>query len=138
MAYLEELLPEFRKGAKIRRKDWSKGSYIYLREGTIYGKDNTPVDYAMDSSWLSCSFWEFYQDPEPDWQYIIDHKCLCYFWDYNESKKHIGILKSINKYETYKFSIVTPDNYVGDISFVNCCPVRRDEVTFYEDKNNED
>lgn len=72
-----------------------------------------------------------------DWQYIIDHKCLCLFWDYNESKKHIGILKSINKYETYKFSIVTPDNYVSDISFVNCRPVRRDEVAFYEDKKDE-
>ena len=28
MAYLEELLPEFRKGAKIRRKDWTDGDYL--------------------------------------------------------------------------------------------------------------
>lgn len=138
MAYLEELLPEFRKGAKIRKEDWTKSSYIYLREGTIYGKDNTPVDYAMDSSWLACPFWEFYQEPEPDWQYIIDNKCLCLFWDEgNEENKHIGILKEIKKYGKYKFSIFAPDNYVNEISFTNCRPVRKDEVTFYEDKDSD-
>ena len=26
-----------------------------------------------------------------------------------------------------------PDNYVNDVSFINCRPVRKDEVTFYED-----
>ena len=29
MAYLEELLPEFRKGAKIRRKDVAEERYLY-------------------------------------------------------------------------------------------------------------
>lgn len=29
MAYFEELLPEFRKGAKIRKEDWSNGS-LYI------------------------------------------------------------------------------------------------------------
>ena len=28
MAYLEELLPEFRKGAKIRRKHWASDAFI--------------------------------------------------------------------------------------------------------------
>ena len=28
MSYLEELLPEFRKGAKIRCSDWEKDKYI--------------------------------------------------------------------------------------------------------------
>lgn len=33
MAYLEELLPEFRKGAKIRCSDWDKERFIhYLNE----------------------------------------------------------------------------------------------------------
>lgn len=30
MSYLEELLPEFRKGAKIRCKSWKAGEYIYV------------------------------------------------------------------------------------------------------------
>lgn len=142
MAYLEELLPEFRKGAKIRCSNWEDYLYIYFKDGTIYGKDNKPLEdnkplkYLLNDiyGWFYNPRWELYQEPI-DWDYIIKNKCLCLFWDYNESKKHIGILKSINKYETYKFSIVTPDNYVSDISFVNCRPVRRDEVTFYEDRD---
>lgn len=125
MSYLEELLPEFRKGAKIRRKHWASNAFIQ----NIDDDDIDIKDLYRDD-------WELYQEPI-DWDYIIKNKCLCWFWDYNESKKHIGILKSINKYETYKFSIVTPDNYVSDISFVNCRPVRRDEVTFYKDKKDE-
>lgn len=30
MSYLEELLPVFRKGAKIRCKSWKAGEYIYI------------------------------------------------------------------------------------------------------------
>ena len=135
MAYLEELLPEFRKGAKITNRSRDKSFFVQMR------KDNGIVNsygehYSFDFSDFINDGWELYQEPI-DWQYIIDHKCLCLFWDYNESKKHIGILKSINKYETYKFSIVTPDNYVSDISFVNCRPVRRDEVAFYEDRKDD-
>ena len=33
MAYLEELLPEFRKGAKIRSHMWSKKAYIHFKDG---------------------------------------------------------------------------------------------------------
>lgn len=125
MSYLEELLPEFKKGAKIRLKEWASNAFIQ----NIDDDDIDIKDLYRDD-------WELYQEPI-DWDYIIKNKCLCLFWDYNESKKHIGILKSINKYETYKFSIVTPDNYVSDISFVNCRPARRNEVTFYEDKEDE-
>lgn len=35
MSYLEELLPEFRKGAKIRKEDWSNGSYIFKRGNNL-------------------------------------------------------------------------------------------------------
>lgn len=135
MAYLEELLPEFRKGAKIRRADWGKRCYIRRVKGGIVTAKENPYNPTWQD--LDSGLWEFYKNPEPDWQYIIDHKCPVWCWDYNESKKHIEILKSINKYETHKFSIVTPDNYVNDISFVNCRPVRRDEVTFYEDKKDD-
>lgn len=33
MSYLEELLPELRKGAKIRNKKWEKGNYYILKNG---------------------------------------------------------------------------------------------------------
>lgn len=134
MSYLEELLPEFRKGAKIRCSDWEKDKYIQKKGGLVATDNDILCD--LSASDIFSNRWELYREPI-DWDYIIKNKCLCLFWDYNESKKHIGILKSINKYETYKFSIVTPDNYVSDISFVNCRPIRRDEVTFYEDKEDE-
>ena len=136
MSYLEELLPEFRKGAKIRQVDWSKGTYIHIVDNGIFDQGYHTFELEVED--FNSPFWELYKDPEPDWQYIIDHKCLCWFYDEkDEEDKHIGILKELKKYETYKFSIVTPDNYVNDISFVNCRPVRKDEVTFYEDKKDE-
>lgn len=134
MSYLEELLPEFRKGAKIRRKCWSEGKYIKLKG--LYARDEYGDSYFLEPNEVTSDDWELNQEPI-DWQYIIDNKCPVWCWDYNESKKNIEILKSIKKYETYKFSIVTPDNYVNDISFTNCRPVRRDEVAFYEDKKDE-
>lgn len=129
MSYLEELLPEFRRGAKIRQNKWKNDAYIerYAQGIFYHNVEEHDIDILADD-------YELYKEPEPNWDSIIKNKCLCWFWDYNKSKKRIGILKSINKYETYKFSIVTPDNYVGDVSFVNCRPVRRDEVTFYEDR----
>ena len=136
MAYLEELLPEFRKGAKIRLSSWNKNKFIVMCDKDIVTNDN--YDYPLSMSETLSNQWELYQEPEPDWDYIIKNKCLCWFWDgEGEENKHIGILKELKKYETYKFSIITPDNYVNDISFTNCRPVRRDEVTFYEDKKDE-
>ena len=35
MSYLEELLPEFRKGAKIRLSSWSKDKFIVMRDKDI-------------------------------------------------------------------------------------------------------
>ena len=35
MAYLEELLPEFRKGVKIRIKDWDEGEYVCIKDSEV-------------------------------------------------------------------------------------------------------
>ena len=136
MSYLEELLPEFRKVAKIRNCHWNKGEYICIKNNVVVDEyEAYPSAFCIE--YLKSNEWEFYQEPI-NWDYIIKNKCLCWFWDdEGEKNKHIGILKELKKYETYKFSIITPDNYVNDISFTNCRPVRRDEVTFYEDKKNE-
>lgn len=60
MAYLEELLPEFRKGAKIRRKSWRNGNYIYLTASTIkcfYGMETLIIrDDILSNDW------ELYQE----------------------------------------------------------------------------
>lgn len=124
MSYLEELLPEFRKGAKIRCKSWSnKDGYIQI--------DEIKSDWnILNSSDLLASDWEIYQE-SIDWDYIIKNKCLCWFWD-NETPhlKDVGILEGICDYnETY-----SADN---GKNYENCRPIRRDEVTFYEDRKNE-
>ena len=123
MAYLEELLPKFRKGAKIRRKSWDNKSYIHLKGEECC--DEAGYSYDLNIS-LVADDWELYQ--EPDWDYIIKNKCLCWFWDDNENGKYLGTIRFINKNDELPF-VNWERGYAK-----NSRPVRRDEVTFYEDK----
>lgn len=128
MAYLEELLPEFRKGAKIRRRIWDdKELFVKINEaGEPVLNNGNKFEFCRN---IICSDWEFYQEPI-DWDYIIDHKCLCWFWDdcYEEHKSG-GILTCCENGKYWQEG--------EDTAWDNCRPVRKDEVTFYEDKNNE-
>ena len=136
MSYLEELLPEFRKGAKIRLSTWPKNQYIYLSDYDIFGEDNKLV--TLSGSQIHSPKWELYQDPKPDWQCIIDNRCLCEFWDGKEYSI-IGYLVRIHEkiegmhglYDDYKFM------EKNGRSWKNCRPVRRDEVTFYKDRKDD-
>ena len=131
MAYLEELLPEFRKGAKIRNRDWEKEHYLYYDCEDIWNEDNELVSFSGKD--LVCASWELYQEPI-DWDYIIENKCLCWFWDKSTSKC-IGLLKQYGRGQESFF--VWQDEDENTACFDNCCPVRKDEVTFYEDKKDE-
>lgn len=74
MSYLEELLPEFRKGAKIRQTYWDNSEYICLRDGKIIDENEVYFTRFCDN-WLISDEWELYQEPV-DWDYIIKNKCL--------------------------------------------------------------
>lgn len=124
MSYLEELLPEFRKRAKIRRKKWPLNAYI---ENNGYIHYYNSLEQEID---ILAGDWEIYQEPI-DWDYIIKNKCLCWFWGTFFDIRIIGTLEKLNEYSQYKFKI-----YNGK-SYENCRPVRRDEVTFYEDIKDE-
>lgn len=128
MAYLEELLPEFRKGAKIRRKKWIPNSYIRKdgSSGFVFTDENEQYNFTHED--IVLGEWELYKEPEPDWDYIIKNKCLCWFWSFEENKKHLGVLEQ-----------KTTGLYIDGrgSGFKNCRPVRKDEVTFYEDKKDE-
>lgn len=131
MAYLEELLPEFRKGAKIRKSDWAKDEYIQLSY-----EDNNIIDclYNKYEFWIDDfedDNWELYQEPI-DWDYIIKNKCLCWFWYLEEEKKVAGLLADYDSWES-QFGRYKGKN-VAVTYFDHCRPVRRDEVNFYEDK----
>ena len=126
MSYLEELLPEFRKGAKIRNKKWKEGNYYILKNDEVVNQDNEKVVRFYPEAVLTDQ-WELYQEPI-DWDYIIKNKCLCWFW--NKENKFYGFLTEVlNNGNTFV------DNF--NAYWNNCRPVRRDEVTFYEDRKDE-
>lgn len=116
MAYLEELLPDFRKGAKIRKRDWEKDEYICIKNNVVVDENGV---YHRDfyDEYLTSDEWEFYQEPI-DWDYIIENKCLCWFWD-DDNVSFIGAL--------------TKKAYNGKF-WKNCRPVRKNEINFYEDR----
>lgn len=133
MSYLEELLPEFRKGAKIRSSMWSKKAFIHLKDGKIL--DETGLPYTIPAIVFHINDWEFYQEPI-DWDCIIKKKCLCWFWDEWFGAACIGILGEIYKGCDLKY-VLRDKNEIkngNQSQFRNCRPVCKDEVTFYEDK----
>lgn len=131
MAYLEELLPEFRKGAKIRMKDWNKSFYYEMRNGKIYNQNGHIVNKFSHQA-LFENVWETYEQKEKyDWNYIIKNKYLCWFWKEENEDKFLGTLSYIIPEMECKFVAA------GIHYFKHCRPVRRDEVTFYEDKEDD-
>ena len=133
MSYLEELLPDFRKGAKIRCKGWDNDTYIEMNKSTGVIINNESRRYIFFYEDFANPCWELYQEPI-DWDYIIKNKCLCLFWD-DEEIYIIGTLVKISepKYqlEDYKYK-----SNIGKY-FKHCRPVRRDELTFYEDRKDD-
>lgn len=61
------------------------------------------------------SSWELYREPI-DWDYIIKNKCLCWFWDDDESEKIVGILINVEKDE------YTPFYYMANIISSTAAP----------------
>lgn len=124
MARLEEVLSEFRKGAKIRATHWDKNAYIEIKNGEIVDCKGNDVGHlafykVMDNDW------EFYREPEPDWDYIIKNKCLCWFWNNTGKTKYLNYLQTK---EEHAFR-----DELGSC-WDNCRPVRKNEINFYEDR----
>lgn len=129
MAYLEELLPEFRKGAKIRCKGWDNDTYIEMNKSTGVIITNEGRRYIFFYEDFANPCWEIYQEPI-DWDYIIKNKCLCWFWCKDEEEKKVaGLLADYDSYNS-QFGRYKGKN-VAVTYFDYCRPVRRDEVTFY-------
>ena len=127
MAYLEELLPAFRNGAKIRKKQWTKNMYIYLNQvNQIRTRLGDEYDLGTDDLF---DIWELYQEPI-DWDYIIKNKCLCWFSDEDIEEPNFAdrLLAIVENESGVKYMTK------GKVTFVYCRPVRKDEVSFYEDK----
>lgn len=129
MVYLEELLPEFKKGIKIRRKPWREGRYIKLKG--LYARDEYGNCYFLELDEIAADDWEFYQEPI-DWDYIIKNKCLCWFWNNdNEGIGNVGILSDVCQEMEYPFTSFYQGN---KFIWKFCRPVYRNEVIFYNNK----
>lgn len=88
MSYLEELLPEFRKGAKIRQSDWGEGEYIFIKDHRIRNEKGEVmlVSLGRFTDLFCANNWEIYQEPI-DWDYIIKNKCLLLVLVYRRRRK---------------------------------------------------
>jgi hypothetical protein len=63
MAYLEDILPEIRKGRKARRKGWHPQGYIYLNQSGEL-KDESNYDWEVASyNDLLPDDWELVPEP---------------------------------------------------------------------------
>lgn len=139
MAYLEKLLPKFRKGAKIRKKEWDKEVFIRFHEGEIYWYDDGArkdgeIASTKDLVYLFTihdNDWELYQEPI-DWDLIIKNRCLCWFWDNNFNCAICGTLGKIEKGAECEFIMF--DDAGNRSPYEHCRPVRRYEVNFYNEK----
>lgn len=127
MSYLEELLPEFRKGAKIRLSFWDKDAYIFINCGLCKDYNGDLFDFNVDDFFRGN--WELYKEPI-DYEYIIKNKCLCWFSDEDIEEPNFAdrLLAVVENESGVKYKTE------GKVTFAYCRPVRRDEVTFYEDK----
>lgn len=130
MSYLEELLPEFRKGAKIRHKHWEEDSYIILKNGKIRINNNNNEKYDFCEFDFITDGWELYQEPI-DWDYIIRNKCLCWFWDDADSLEESSYGYLIRRNEHTKCFCD------GKKWYYHCRPVCKDELNLYEERNDE-
>ena len=131
MSYLEELLPEFRNGAKIRLIGSRDNEYYYIKHNVIYNQNGTPIkDFSL--SIILADVWEFYQEPI-DWNYIVKNKCLCWFSDEDIEEPNFAdrLLAVVENESGVKYMTE------GKVTFAYCRPVRKDEVSFYEDKRDD-
>lgn len=132
----EEVLPAFKKGKKIRRKEWFADHFIYREGHSVYNEDGVDYDF-ISSDQLLYDDWEIIEEPEPDWEHIIKHKCLCWFWD--DDDEDVTLIKYLTSHEKNKrYPFVGYSKGDGHCPYKHCRPVRRDEATFYEDRKNED
>lgn len=116
----EQILPAFREGAKIKKDYWDENSYIFCKNEDFFDEKGERVRLSTEA--LLYSGWEFYRE-KIDLDCVIKNKCLCWFWD-GDGSQTINKLQCVGEGEFYDDCCRT---------WENCRPVRKDEVTFYED-----
>lgn len=136
MAYFEEFFSQIRNGAKIRKASWSKDCYVWLDEkGQFKCKVDTSTDFFfLLESVFKDDDWELFKEPEFDWDCLIKNNCLCWFWNDNECYKVMGQIGDFNEECSYPYEMQLGER--GYSVYKHCVPVRKKEVTFYEEIKN--
>lgn len=138
----EEVIPALREGYSIRHVSWPKEDFVYIKDGCFYDQDGCSLGIMARGiiNLISIDGWEIVakhkvEEPEPDWSYIVKNKCLCRFWD-SDSEEVLSCkfryLKEVDSRKTYPYK----DEF--GYTWKHCRPVRRDEINFYEEKEDED
>lgn len=119
-------------GGKIKKSDcgiWKYRPILIDDDGVLVFAD-TEEYYTLSKQDLTANNWEIVE-PEYNWDKIIKDRILCQFWDDDEFSL-IGTLIKIGSpeplFRRYKYQ---SDN---GRYWINCRPVRKDEVIFYKDK----
>ena len=128
MSYLEELLPEFRKGAKIKCKGWDEDSYIEMNKSVGVIVNNKDRIYTFSYEDFAHSHWELYKEPEPDWDYESMIGCVGWFWDNDDEEKSLGVLTEYAPARKFPFFKGNNDN-----TYYNFRPAKKSELKFWED-----
>lgn len=122
----EEILPYLRK----EKKELRRGNSLRLVfiENALHSstKSHGYRHYSLDYEDLTADDWEIYEEPI-DWNYIIENKCLCWFWDDDKDTE-------IKRIATFLYK-KSEANFIDTAGYCwkRCCPVCRDEITFYEE-----
>lgn len=129
----EEVMVALRNGERIRRRAWGKDKYIYRGEDySFYDETGVTCNTFMNFEDVLYDDWEIIKEPKYAWDYIIKNECSCWFWDDETEDAVIGTLRRINFNEKFSYG-----SNVGDFFWKHCRPVRKDEIKFYEDKEDD-
>ena len=74
--------------------------------------------------------WEIVKEPKYAWDYIIKNRCPCWFWDDDARNKVLCILNSVEADIEFPYK-----DCITTTGWKHCRPVRKDEINFYEDRN---
>lgn len=91
MSYLKEVLPNFNKGAKIRRKGWEENVFVYRYGNGIYFKDN---EYGRVAS--ISELYAMVTNSDNDWE-VVEQNCAD-----KGDKKNVNELTKEDLDEIYK------------------------------------
>lgn len=117
----KEIQDHLKKGGKINRPFFGNPIYFNDLDLVFKYKDNEKV-YCLNKEDLTADDWQITDDY---YDYLIDNKVLCFFWNEDDEEYDIGYLKSVNKkFSDYPFLGEILTNRIPTFEYyLHCKPV---------------